>query len=103
MKKYSLYILTIVLLSLMPTLLKAESNATFADKTKKAESAEANVLISRLNEIKAMDKSKMTFQEKKQLRKEVRTLKTNIAQIGGGVYLSVGAIIVILLLLILLL
>lgn len=90
-------------MSFIPTQLRAETNATSIEKAKKVESAEANAMIARLHEIKAMDKSNMTSSEKKQLRKEVRTLKANITQLGGGVYLSVGAIIVILLLLILLL
>jgi hypothetical protein len=59
----------------------------------------AEVLIQRLNTIKEMDKSEMTRLEKKGLRKEVKEMKA----ISGGVYLSVGAIIIIILLLILLL
>lgn len=90
-------------MSFIPTELKAETNAVSIEKSKKVESAEAKVLINRLNEIKAMDKSNMTSSEKRQLRKEVRTLKTNLAGLSGGVYLSVGAIILIVLLLILLL
>ena len=90
-------------MSFIPTQLRAETNAVSIEKSKNVESAEAKVLLNRLSEIKAMDKSNMTSSEKKQLRKEVRTLKTNLAQLSGGVYLSVGAIIVIVLLLILLL
>ncbi len=92
-----------MLMSFIPTELRAETNAVSTEKSKNVESAEAKVLLNRLSEIKAMDKSKMTSSEKKQLRKEVRTLKTNLASLNGGVYLSVGAIIVIVLLLILLL
>jgi peptidoglycan hydrolase CwlO-like protein len=104
MKKITLSIMALMMsMSFIPTQLKAETNATSIEKSKTVESAEAKVLLNRLTEIKAMDKSKMTSSEKKQLRKEVRTLKTNLAQLNGGVYLSVGAIIVILLLLILLL
>ncbi|MFN3490348.1 MAG: hypothetical protein ACK4YV_14505, partial [Emticicia sp.] len=69
----------------------------------KNESAEAKVLLNRLDEIKAMDKTTLSFQEKRQLRKEVRTLKTNLEALNNGIYLSVGAIIVIALLLILIL
>ncbi len=104
MEKNILYTLTLsFLLSFIPAQLSAETNKVSADKTKKNESPEAKVLLNRLDEIKAMDKSLMTASEKKQLRKEVRTLKTNLAQLNGGVYLSLGAIIIILLLLILLL
>lgn len=68
-----------------------------------AESAEAKSLLLRLNEIKAMDKSKLTSSEKKNLRAEVRSTRTHLRGIGGGVYLSVGAIIIIVLLLVILL
>ncbi len=90
------------LLSFIPAQLSAETNKASLEKAKKVESAEAKILLTRLDEIKGMDKSNMTSSEKKQLRKEVRTLKTNLAQLSGGVYLSVGAVIVILLLIILL-
>ena len=68
-----------------------------------ANSEYAQKLINRLEEIKAMDMDKMSKAEKQQLRKEVRSIKKELAAIGGGVYLSVGAIIIIILLLILLL
>lgn len=55
----------------------------------------------RLMEIKQMDKSNLTRQEKKELRKEVRELKKKA--VTNGIYLSVGAIIIIILLLILIL
>jgi hypothetical protein len=50
-----------------------------------------------------MDKSKLSHADKKALRKEVRTIKSELAANNGGVFLSVGAIIIIILLLILLL
>ena len=61
------------------------------------------VLFARLEEIKAMDKSDMKSSEKKELRKEVRAIKSELARNGGGVYLSLGAIIIIVLLLVILL
>lgn len=63
----------------------------------------AKVLNDRLLEIRDMDKSNLTFTERRELRKEVKAIKEELAQVSGGVYLSIGAIIVILLLLILLL
>lgn len=70
---------------------------------KPAESAEAKTLIVRLDEIKATDKSKLTSEEKKDLRKEVKSIKHNLKDIGNGVYLSGAAIILIVVLLIILL
>ena len=101
MKKYAIYLFTFfMLLTLVPTPLRAE---TAAVKKEKVESAEAKVLLDRLNVIKAMDKSAMSRSEKKQLRQEVRAAKATLADLGQGVYLSAGAIIIILLILILLL
>jgi hypothetical protein len=50
-----------------------------------------------------MDKSELSSVEKKELRKEVRTIKKELKATGNGVYLSIGAILIIILLLILLL
>ena len=96
----------LLLLSFLPTPLKAIT-ATIPTTTTATippiESAAANVLIARLGEIKAMDKSNLNASEKKQLRKETRSIKRELKRMSGGVYFSVGAIIVILILLILLL
>lgn len=71
--------------------------------TEKNDNERARRLISRLEEIRSMDTDQLTKREKKQLRKEVKGIKKELANISGGVYLSVGAIIIIILLLILLL
>ncbi len=70
-------------------------------KSNTMDAAEAQRLISRLEEIKAMDKTNMTKSEKRALRKEVRASQNRLE--SSGVYLSVGAVIIIILLLILLL
>lgn len=66
------------------------------------ESAEIKTLELRLNELKEMDKSKMNSSDKKSMRKEVRSIKHRMHDIGGGLYISAGAIIIILLLLLIL-
>jgi hypothetical protein len=58
-------------------------------------------MLNRLEEIKEMDKLFKIF--RKELRKEVREIKSELKRSGQGVYFSVGAIIIIILLLILLL
>ncbi len=63
----------------------------------------ANVLLRRLNDIKEMDKSNLKPSEKKNLRVEVRSIRQQLNELGGGVYLSAVAIIIILLVLIILL
>ena len=94
---------SLMLLTTIPIQAKAELKNPIT-ATAPAKSPEVEVLLSRLNEINAMDKSTMSKPEKKQLRKEVRSIKRNLNELsGGGVYVSVGAIIIILLLLIILL
>lgn len=105
MKKVAFYLMMMVMsLSVVPTqMLAAEKNPTSVSNTPKEVPAEVKVLLNRLEEIKAMDKSSLNSAEKKELRKEVRAIKAELKSTGNGVYLSVGAIIIIILLLILLL
>lgn len=63
--------------------------------------AENELLLARLNEINDMDKADLSHAEKRALRTEVKSIEAEMAANGGGVYLSVGAIIIIILLLIL--
>jgi len=60
-------------------------------------------LVNRVEEIRNMDKSNLTRIEKKALRKELKEMKAKANGLNQGVYLSVGAIIIIILLLILIL
>ena len=106
MKKLFCFAFAALVLSTTPAiskdLPKAAIEAT-APKDDEAAAARAQVLINRLEEIKAMDKSNMTRSEKKALRKEVKEIRSELRTTGNGIYLSVGAIIIIILLLILLL
>jgi hypothetical protein len=105
MKKLSFYLM-IMLLSLgafPTTMFAAEKNIATATSDPKEIPAEVRTMLNRLDEIKAMDKSSLASSEKKELRKEVREIKSQLRSSGNGVYLSVGAIIIIILLLILLL
>jgi malate/lactate dehydrogenase len=63
----------------------------------------AQPLLQRLHEIKEMDKNNLTRSEKKDLRKEVKNIRKQLKKASNGIYLSVGAIIIIVLILILLL
>lgn len=95
----------LLLLAFLSTPLKAITTTfpiTTATTTPTTESAAANALIARLGEIKTMDKSTLNASEKKQLRQETRSIKRALKKMSGGVYFSVGAIIVILILLLLL-
>lgn len=76
------------------------SNATPL-KTEVPKEVRAQQIEHRLIEIRDMDKSNLSRAEKKDLRKEVKSLKKEAR--SQGIYLSIGAIIIIILLLILLL
>ncbi|HEY6503713.1 MAG TPA: hypothetical protein VIZ28_07065 [Chitinophagaceae bacterium] len=74
-----------------------------ANSAAKTENPRAQQLLQRLEDIKSMDKSELTRLEKRSLRKETREIKKEMKANNGGVYLSIGAIIIIILLLILIL
>ena len=106
MKKLAIcLIMTCLSLTLIPLQLNATSKSepTSVPAPKPAESPEVKALELRLNEINAMDKSKMKSAEKKTLRKEVKSINHKMRDISGGVYLSAGVVILILILLIVLL
>jgi peptidoglycan hydrolase CwlO-like protein len=89
----------VLAVSVFPTTTFAKSNAPIVEN-KEQRIAE---LQKRLDEIHAMNTKEMTRQQKRVLRTEVKEIKKEMEGISGGVYLSVGAIIIIALLLILLL
>jgi len=104
-KIYSL--LTVLLLAF--TFSSSVSAATVADKPTKNYTDEEitlrmNEMRERVKEIKELNKSELSRKEKKELRKELREMNKEARAFGErGVYLSVGAIIIIILLLILIL
>ena len=105
MKKITLCLMT-ACLSL--TFYPVQSNATTTEThspivvSKPVNCPEANALVLRLNEIKDIDMSSLSRSEKKELRKEVRAIEKNLHDNYGGVYISVGGLIIIILLLIIL-
>jgi len=101
MKKLKIWTVSALLLSATITL--PLSAATDPATTPVTPTAEAQALLNRLEEINTMDKAPLSKTEKRELRKEVKTIKKELAQSNGGIYLSVGAVIIIILLLILLL
>ncbi len=106
MKKLTLFLMATCLLFVVPVVsLKAdtESASTSKSSTMDIESAETEELLLRIDVINEMDKSELIFSEKRELRKEVRSINKELKQRESGIYLSVGAAIVILLLLIILL
>lgn len=80
------------------------SRAAISNMTTAQKEARMEVMKERVREIKAMDKSKLTKDERKALRMELKGMNKEAHAMGyGGVYISVGALIIIILLLILIL
>lgn len=103
MKKPSNFLMLILLLSI-------HSNPIFASETESkildnptSIPIEVQALYTRLKEIKQVDKSSLNTLQKTALRKELKTIKKQLRTTHNGLYLSLGAIIIIVLLLILIL
>jgi hypothetical protein len=95
-------VLTLSINGMGATFITAPSNPIVPAKTSSTvESEKAKALIARLNEIKEMDKSSLSASEKKELRKETRSIKKQLKSASNGIYLSTAAIIIILLLVLL--
>ena len=107
MKKFALCLMATVLsLTFIPLSLSAAPRTAPSSNTNPvspADAAKANELLLRLNEIKTSDKSELTTSEKKDMRKEVRSINSELKAIGGGIYISAAVLLVILILLIVLL
>jgi hypothetical protein len=101
--KKTIFCLVIVglLLTISPRISRASTTTSSIVVNNSVESDRAKTLLLRLNVIKAMDKSKMTSSEKRELRVEVRSMQREYRHYGG-VYVSVGTVLIIVLLILLL-
>lgn len=105
MRKLAFYTMTICLLfTFCFNEVKAVNSnpnpAIVADRATQDEQVQA--MKDRLEQIRAMDMRLLTGDQKKELRQEVRAIKQEMKAISG-VYVSIGALIIIILLLILIL
>lgn len=101
MKKLIFTLTTLIVLGLSANTSIAATNTPAKELTEQQQ-AQLQKITQRVEEIRAMDKSDLTREERKELRKELREMKSQANAVGnGGIYLSVGAIIIILLVLIL--
>jgi len=101
MKKLTLSLATVMLLlTFAPVQVRAAAEPKPISTP--IETPEVRAMLNRLEEIDAMDKSTLKASEKRELRKEVRTIKRDL-KASSGVYLSVGALLLIIILLIVLL
>ncbi len=104
MKKVTIYVMIFMIsVSIIPnSVFATEKNPATISNPPKEVPVEVQVMFNRLEEIKAMDKSDMNRSEKKELRKEVRAINTSLAATNNGVYLSVGALLLIIILILIL-
>ena len=105
MKKLLLFVfVTIFSLSTLTTFAGNDSKKlAVPDKTENKLSAEEiSKLTNRVEEIRDMDKTDMTAKEKRDLRKELTTIKKNVKRSGGYVYIGGSTLLLIIILIILL-
>ena len=100
MKKITLSIVTVCILAFSPMIANAKSpeNPTAVTHIK-GDTAGLYRLVNRVEEIKAIDKSKLSFAEKRELRKELRGIKDQMKAMDY-IYISAGTLLLIIILLI---
>jgi hypothetical protein len=108
--KNKILLLAIVLMCTFSTLNtnaainKKDLKAKVAAMTEEQKEARIQQIRNRVEEIKQMDKSQLTKEDRKQLRHELRDINKEAKAIEkGGIYISVAGLVIIILLLILLL
>lgn len=103
MKKIIYALMLVFTLGISANTVSASENNKPKTELTAEQQAQLDKIVSRVEEIRKMDKSHLTRAEKKALRKELREMKEQARILDRGVYLSVGAIIIIILLLIIIL
>ncbi len=103
MKKLHIYFIILVFsAAIFPTTIAAsEKNSTVIAASIEEVPDHIKVMINRLHEIKQMDKSALTRLEKKQLRKEVKAIKSNLENPEKNVFASIGGVLIVILVLVL--
>ena len=102
MKKKIYFLATALMLMLATPSVMAKDAKSKPDMTETQKLRFAEI-TRRVEEIKSMDRSELSREERKALRSELQDMKKEAKAVNGGVYLSVGAIVIIILLLILIL
>jgi len=104
MNKTTFFLLNFCLFLLLLAPVPAEAAiAGGTDPVTVVNQAKVDELEARLDEIAAIDRTTMRPTERRELRQEVRAIKAELKAQGGGVYISVGALLIVIILLILLL
>lgn len=96
-------LLTIIAIGLLYFINPLQIKASNINENKRVEAKTAQMLLNRIAVIRQLDIPNLTKVEKAHLSKEVKSIRTELNSLNDGVYLSVGALIVIVILLIILL
>lgn len=99
-------LITLLLIAISTTFVVpafAADGTTGTPTEKTTDQARAEQMRNRLIEIKNMDKSNLTSVQKRELKKEVKEIRRDNRRKGSGIYISLGALIIVVLLLIILL
>ncbi len=100
-KIISIFLFTMLTITVLPAFAGEPVPGAIIENT--SAGLRAQQILNRLIEIRDMDKTNLTASEKKELRKEIKQLKKEAPKRKNGLYISLGALIVVGLLLILLL
>ncbi len=103
MKKISVFILLALFMFTAEGVLANEAKPVNSKEITAEQQARLDRITRRVEEIRAMDLRSLNREDRKELKKELQELKKEAKVMKGGVYLSVGAIIIIILVLILIL
>lgn len=79
-----------------------EEPATPVKTENKMSDEEIDRITKRIEEIRKMDKSDMTGEERRELRKEMREMKKEAKRAGGAIYIGGASLLLIILLVVLL-
>lgn len=101
--KFQVLLLLLSMATVVPSFANNNPNEKAPITNTVDEKAKVDAMVNRIKEIRDMDKSDLSRAERKALRKEVKDIKATLKASNNGVYLSLGAIIIIILLLILIL
>ena len=91
---------TMKLLLLIPSPLYPVDYKKEEEVANDTEEMEIITLKQRLQEIGMKGKSKLTFEQKNAIKKEIKSIKDRLQRIGGGLYLSIGSVLLLIILLI---
>lgn len=100
MKKYFYGLVTAWLSLTFVPLQAQQKDKPKTEQTEEQKKEESELLLNRLKEIQQMDKAELSSDEKKELKREVRTIEKRLHDLNGGLIITaigIGVIVALLL------